>query len=73
MSRTRATTVYVKRQHDVIADFVVYHPDHGPDCSVWMVPGTQVEVVGVRYRSRFSRQRKTSLMRVSTSTRWKRG
>jgi hypothetical protein len=45
------TPVYLKRQHDMLADFVVYHRDHGPDCSIWMVPGTHVEIAGPRYRS----------------------
>jgi hypothetical protein len=43
---------YLPRRHSMIADFVVYHRDHGPDASVWLVPGTEIEEPGAPYRSK---------------------
>jgi hypothetical protein len=43
--------VYLKRQHSLIADFVVYHRDLGPGCSIWMVPGTHTDGDAEPYRS----------------------
>lgn len=56
MAQTRILTgrepIYLGRCGSMVSDFVVYHRDLGPECSVWMVPGTHVDKPQQPYRSR---------------------